>query len=50
MPAFITHLLNEKSDGGRIGEAMRDDRIVAVIDALDVRPPAARSGSTRSSR
>src|SRR5947199_363494 len=22
MPAFITHLLKEKSDGGRIGEAM----------------------------
>ena len=22
MPAFITHLLNEKSDGGRIGEAI----------------------------
>jgi hypothetical protein len=22
MPAFITHLLKEKSDGGRIGEAI----------------------------
>ena len=35
MPAFITHLLNEKSDGGCIGDAI-EDRIVAIIDPLDL--------------
>src|SRR5215813_732808 len=34
MPAFITHLLKEKSDGGRIGEAM--PRIASLLDALDL--------------